>query len=126
MKFGKNGRKKDLETVLVLSLVCVVLYLIFDREFFVFGAMVLLIVGLVFKKITSKISDLWLGFSEIIGKFNTKIILSVIYYCVLTPVAFVYRIFHKDHLNLLKNPSKSSYFISRDKTFIADDFEKMW
>jgi hypothetical protein len=44
----------------------------------------------------------------------------------LTPIAWLYRLFNKDPLQLKKNFNKPSYFISRNHTYTKADLEKMW
>ncbi|MBC3538184.1 SxtJ family membrane protein [Rufibacter sediminis] len=60
----------------------------------------------------------WMALLHFVGIINTKILLAILFFGVLTPVAWVYRLFHK--------PAKkeNSNFVQRDHTFSASDFER--
>lgn len=119
-------RAKDLETIAVLAIAFLLLYFIFHIAVFVMISFVLLVACLLFKKHTSIISNLWLGLSKVIGNFNSKGILVIVYYIVLVPIALLYRIFSQDTLLLKKGRSCDSCFHIRDHSFQKSDFEKMW
>ena len=121
-----SKRIKDMETAAALAAISLFLYLIFKRDFFILIAFALLISGLAFKKTTSKLSDLWLRFSHIIANINNRIILSFVFYILLTPIAVIYRFFSGNPLFLNKDKNKKSYFVDRDIAFKKGDFDKIW
>ncbi|OGW42624.1 MAG: hypothetical protein A2132_01605 [Nitrospirae bacterium RBG_16_43_11] len=124
MKDGK--RIQDLETIAALAAISLLLYFIFKRDFLIVMSFALLISGLALKKITSKLSDLWLRFSHIIANINNRIILTFVFYILLTPIAVIYRLFSMNPLMLNKDNNKKSYFVDRDIAFKKEDFEKIW
>ena len=111
MKDGK--RIQDLETIAALAAISLLLYFIFKRDFLIVMSFALLISGLALKKITSKLSDLWLRFSHIIANINNRIILTFVFYILLTPIAVIYRLFSMNPLMLNKDNNKKSYFVDR-------------
>ena len=124
MKDGK--RIQDLETIAALAAISLLLYFIFKRDFLIVMSFALLISGLALKKITSKLSDLWLRFSHIIANINNRIILTFVFYILLTTIAVIYRLFSMNPLMLNKDNNKKSYFVDRDIAFKKEDFEKIW
>jgi len=123
----KDGKRiQDLETIAALAAISLLLYFIFKRDFLIVMSFALLISGLALKKITSKLSDLWLRFSHIIANINNRIILTFVFYILLTPIAVIYRLFSMNPLMLNKDNNKKSYFVDRDIAFKKEDFEKIW
>ncbi len=77
--------------------------------FFLFSAMLSL-------KFLIPMNKLWIKFGEQLGKFIAPVILSFIYFFILTPIGLFMRIIKKDLLNL--NFSKqNSYWVKRQKSF---------
>lgn len=62
-----------------------------------------------------------------IGWFNTRIILVLIYYCILSPIAFLMKIFGKDLLKRNIDKSVSSYWVTRQQVkSIKEQLEKQF
>ncbi|MBI5326766.1 MAG: hypothetical protein HZB80_00480 [Deltaproteobacteria bacterium] len=122
----KRDREIELETIIVLSLAGIVLFLIFKAKIFVLLSLIFLLVSLLSRRLTSVISGLWLSFSHHLGAFNSKIILMLIFYLFLTPIAFVFRIFNKNPLLIKRVNSIESYYIVRNYMPNRKDFEKVW
>ena len=53
----------------------------------------------------------WMRFAEVIGNFNTKIILSITYFLVFTPIRIVSSVFREDPLKRKLEPEKDSYWL---------------
>lgn len=121
-----KARAKDLETIIVISIVLIVFRFIFKVEALLLIALGLLLISVLSKGISRKAAGIWLGFSHYLGAVNTKIILSLIFYLFLTPIAFIYRLLGKNQVAIAKDDSLDSYYTKCNKTFNRDDFEKMW
>ena len=121
-----HKRAKDLETIIVLAAACLVFFFVFKKPVLPLAALVFLVTGLFFKKTASRVSDLWLRFSHVLGAFNSRVIMLLVFYLALTPMAFLFRLFNKNHLQLKKAGEAKSYFIDRDHSFKKEDFEKIW
>jgi len=121
-----GSRKKDLETIAVLAAASLVFYFIFRKDGFLLAAFLLLFTGLFFKGAASKISALWLKFAELLGAFNTRLLLGLVYFLVLTPIAVLFRLLTRKHANSPRSASDKSYFTVREHTYAAEDLEKMW
>ena len=53
----------------------------------------------------------WMRFAEVIGNFNAKVILSLTYFLVFTPIRMVAAVFREDPLRRKIEPDKKSYWI---------------
>ena len=71
-----------------------------------------LILGIVNSKLLSPLKDYWIKLGEILGKVIAPIVMSLVFFIILTPIGIILRIFGKDLLKLKKN-KKSSYWLSR-------------
>ena len=89
-------------------------------------AFLLLVVAAVMPALTARIAKLWETFSAFIGRVNSRILLTGIYYLVLTPVALLNRLFSGDNLHLEQIPAPGSYWHERNKTYGPEDFKKGW
>ena len=119
-------RVRDLESVIVIASLLILLSLILHRHLLVIPAFALLISGILLKKFTSMVSDGWLRVSGVIADFNNRVLLTAVFFLVLTPVALIYRLFNGKGLRSGKNEDAESYFSTRDREFKKEDFEKIW
>ena len=74
--------------------------------------MIFLILGLLNSSILSPLNKMWFKFGILLGNFMSPIVLGIVFFTVVTPIAFIMRLFGKDVLNLKKN-NKKSYWIER-------------
>lgn len=52
----------------------------------------------------------WMRFAEVIGNFNAKVILSLTYFLIFTPIRMVASVFREDPLRRKFEPDKKSYW----------------
>ena len=52
----------------------------------------------------------WMRFAEVVGNFNAKVILSLTYFLVFTPIRIVASIFREDPLSRKFEPDKETYW----------------
>ncbi len=68
-----------------------------------------------------------MGLALILGYINTRLLLGIIFFLFLTPIAWLSRFFTRDKLQLTKkNGPRESYFRDRDHLYQAEDFEQPW
>ena len=118
------SRSKALESVLVISLALLVAYLTYKNTLFIYLAAGLMLLSVLSKSFTIGVGKLWFGFSHYFGMVMNTIIMGFIFFLILTPLAFLQRIFGKNGLK--KSTSKDSYFIKRNHLFTLKDIEKPW
>ena len=117
-------KDKSLETLLVLTGAMVLLFWIYNKKIFLLLALLLVVIGVASPYVSKKISWLWLKFSEVIGYVMSKVMLSIIFFVFLVPLAFISRIFRKDVLGLKKK--ETSYYSERNHLYKGKDLENMW
>lgn len=118
--------QKGIQSILVILLGFLLLYLVFRWKGFLWIGSLIGIPGLVSSILRTYILRGWYKLASILGFINSKIILSVIFYLILTPIALVSRIFSKDKMQIKKRPEKDSYFTIRNHEFTSDDFKNPW
>ena len=69
----------------------------------------------IFKPILfDNISNIWIKFGELLGRFISPMVMALIFFLFLTPLSFIVRIIRKDLLNI-KFSKQKSYWIKREK-----------
>ncbi|MBI4351932.1 MAG: hypothetical protein HY550_10870 [Elusimicrobia bacterium] len=122
----KSRRRKDLETLAVLAAASLICSLLFRKPAFIGLALALLALPLVSPKAAERLAGLWLGFSGVLGAVNTRLALGAVYFLLLTPVAFLFRLLHGGALNAKADPAASTYFEERKHLYVPADLEEPW
>ena len=76
-------------------------------------SIIFLFLGLLNSNVLSPLNKLWFRFGLLLGKIISPIIMGIIFFLVVTPIAIIMRLFKKDILNL-KFKENNTYWI--DKT----------
>ena|SRR6185295_5499788 len=76
-------------------------------------AVLLMVPGALFPAVLGPVQRAWMAFAVALGHFNTRVILTVLFYLVLTPVGFVLRLF-RDPLDRSLDGRSPSQWIKRD------------
>jgi Saxitoxin biosynthesis operon protein SxtJ len=128
LEANKQTRERDLETILTICVALVLFYLIGKNHhsYFLTLAFVVGAIGLLSKYLTAKIAWAWWKVSEVIGSVMSKVILSVIFFVFLVPIAFLSRLFRKKDDLQLKRTAGVSYYFTRNHTYRAKDLENGW
>ena len=75
-------------------------------------SIVFLILGILNSKILTPLNKTWFKIGILLGNVISPIIMSIIFFLVVTPTSFIMKILGKDLLNLKKN-NKNSYWIKK-------------
>jgi len=121
-KHGSPEAKAGTGPVMITGFL--VLFLVFKKPVFLYVSLTL---GLIFSfapALGNRIADLWFKAAELLGKFNSKILLALVFFLFLMPVSFIFRLFNKNPL-ALKNPG-SSLYTERNHKYTAGDLENIW
>ena len=76
-------------------------------------SLIFLILSFLNSKLLTPLNKIWIKFGNQLGKIISKFLIGFLFFCVVTPIGLIMRIFEKDLLNLKFNNDKS-YWI--DKT----------
>jgi len=118
-------KEKNLETMLTISTGLLVFYFIFNLKILIIIALFVSLIGIFFNYLSGKISWLWLKLAEYLGYITSKILLTLIFYCFLTPIAIISRLFNKSNLQLNKKV-EGSYWITRNYKYKPEDLKNVW
>ena len=83
--------------------------------YFSITSLIFLILGLLNSKLLSPLNKIWIKFGEILGVIIAPIIMTLVYFVILTPVSLVVRVFGKDILGLKFINKQQTYWINRKK-----------
>jgi hypothetical protein len=108
----KLNREKQLETMLTIAVGFFLVAWSTKNKYVFLFALLMGLIGMFSKTLTSYISNGWMKVGEAMGAISSRVILSVIYFLFLVPIALLYRIGRKDTLQLKK--SKSSLTLLKD------------
>lgn len=121
----KNNKQNNKEIVLSVQLGLLVAgYLTDSITFFIIS----LLIGLACNLspiIENGISRTWLFIGQTIGQITKTIILTIIYYLLLTPLGLLKRIFTRDQYHFYKAPAKSAWQ-RIDKLYDSEDLANPW
>lgn len=113
------------KTVLTIVVGFLIIYAITAVQWALWIAIGIGVLGLLSSFIALKIQELWMGLSRLLSHIVPPVILTVIFFVILFPIALLSRLFgEKDPLQLKK--SKTSLFKTVDKSFTKASFEKTW
>ncbi len=113
IKSEKNNLRKFGIIVGIVLLIIAGLFFLKEKEsfqlFFAIG-IVLFVTGIVIPFTLKPIYWVWMTFATILGWFMTRVILSLLFYVVFTPIGLIARLFGKQFLGLKMDRSKQSYW----------------
>ena len=75
-------------------------------------SVVFLILGILNSKILTPLNKIWFKIGILLGNVISPIVMSIIFFLVVTPTSFIMKILGNDLLNLKKN-TKNSYWIKK-------------
>ncbi|MDI6854073.1 MAG: SxtJ family membrane protein [Deltaproteobacteria bacterium] len=83
--------------------------------------------GLLWPLSLKPVYKIWMKIAFVMGLFMTKVILSLLFYLVVTPIGILARIFGKDFLKLKIEKERDSYWIKREQKEInRQDYERQY
>jgi hypothetical protein len=117
-------KTRELEPMLLLTVLFAVLYYYTERDLFFILSVIIGITGLLFVKITEIIIEYWEKGAKIIGTITTFILLSLTYVLLFTTMSLIGRLIRRaKNLNRKNIKVKNSNYIYRNHTFSRDDME---
>jgi hypothetical protein len=125
---GMNAVKiksNPVKTVLVITVGFLVFHLIFGWAWAIYASLSVGILGLLSTSIAQGIEWLWMKLTWVLSLIIPNILLSLVFFIVLTPVAWLSRLFGAGDPLMLKR-GQSSTFKEVNKTFNAKSFEHPW
>ncbi len=116
---------EPLRTILVITVGFIAVYLLTTWRPCLYAAVTIGAAGLASAYLANKIHFLWMKLAWLLGFIVPNILLALVFFLILTPVAWMSRLFGQKNQLSLKN-TMDSLFIERNKDFPKSIFEKTW
>ena len=85
-------------------------------------SLLFLILGLVNSSILTPLNLIWFKFGMLLGRIVSPIVMALVFFCTVTPIGLIMRLFRKDLLNLKKNNKKSYWIERKSKSEMKNQF----
>jgi len=122
MKLQKTDPAK---TVLIISVGFMILYFITKWDWTIMTAIAVGLAGVFSNYLSTKIDFLWMKLTWFLSLIVPNVLLSIIFFLLLFPIALLARMFGKNDPLNLKNKNDSN-FKNSNSQLDKDSFEKPW
>lgn len=119
--------KKENNSSSILAIVVgfLVLYWIFEKNWLMYISLVVGVLGLFSNTIAALITKGWMKIAEVMGRINATILLSIIFFVFLTPIALLMKLIQGvDHLKL--KSQDNTVYEERNHKYEAKDLKNIW
>jgi hypothetical protein len=113
------------KTILVIVTGLLVLAKVLDQPVLISIALIIGAVAIFIEAAARAIEWLWIKLALGLGWINSRILLSIIFFLVLMPMAWFSRWFRRDSLNLKRNHA-ATIFHTRNYRYRKEDLENIW
>lgn len=119
------SRSQARDTGMAMVLICLLLSHFLESDVYIKIAIAALVVNMVFPMFYRYIAVVWLGLSHLIGMVVSRILLTLVFFLIVTPVGLARRLFGIDSLRIRKfKKGGGSVMHQRDIVFTREDLEK--
>lgn len=119
------NKKPDGNVTLAIVVGFVALSLIFDIPVLTYIALAVGFGSLLSTTIQRSIIFVWEKIAKVIGTVNSYLLLSIIFFIFLTPIALLMKLLNNKDSLRLKKPTDSNFFV-RDFKFKKEDLSNIW
>lgn len=111
----KDLRKFGLTVGSVIAVIGIVLFYFEKSSAVYFGVIggILIFLGVVVPRLLKQLNKFWMGLAIVLGFIMTRIILTTLFYLVITPIGFIAKIFGKKFMILKYDTSAETYWEKR-------------
>ena len=118
-------KEETLKAHLMIVAGLLIFFLITKNPLFAYISLGLSLVSLFIPPVGMWIAIGWTKLTELLGAINSRILLSLIFFLVLLPVAFISRLFRKDAMQIKRSATGSLYSV-RNHIYTGDDLKNVW
>jgi hypothetical protein len=116
---------KNLQVLLGIAAGMVALFFIFKSAVFLVIALGVCLAGLLSLRLAVLIAGLWMKAANLIGLILNTVLLSLVFFVLLTPLALIRKIAGKSPI-LLRPTQGETYFHARNHKYDKSDLQDMW
>jgi len=121
----KMTKDQSRDTGMAMVLLLLLIYLKTRRDGLVYAAMILHVVNMIVPRVYAPVAVLWLGLSHVLGTIMSKVLLSILFFGLVTPIGVLRRLFGKDSLKLRAfKVNEESAMSVRNHLFVGHDIER--
>lgn len=123
----RQGISKDQckDAGMAFSLIFILLKFVLSYDLFLVLGTAALVITMTVPSVLKSLAVIWFGLAELLGAVVSKIILSLAFFVVVTPVGTVRRLLRKDSLRLCEfKKGKGSVMDERNKVYKPEDIVK--
>jgi hypothetical protein len=124
-KFIMKIKSEPVKTVLTISTGFIVVFLITKLQWAIWFSLVVGGAGVFSTFLSKRIDFLWMKLTHLLSFVVPNIILSIVFYVFLVPISMLSKFLRKNDPLILKNRMEST-FITTNKAFTKESFEKPW
>lgn len=107
----------------VIAIGFIVLYIVFHK-YWMFIPVGIALLGFLINAVGEFLHKCWMLIAKVLGFINSRILLTLLFYVLLTPLALVFRLFNKARLkHTLKN---NTSFVIRNHQYTIQDLRNPW
>ena len=114
----KRSSNKNFGIVFFIVFILIAFWPLLNNETYrlwaIIIALIFLILGSIDSRLLTPLNILWFKFGLLLGKIISPIVMGIIFFFVVTPIAILMRILKKDLLNL-KYDNRNSYWIVKNE-----------
>jgi hypothetical protein len=122
---GDATRDQAKDTGMALVLILFIVWLFRRRDGYIMVALVMQVVNMTAPQLFRPAAVLWFGLSHVLGAVMSRVLLSVVFFAVVTPVGMWRRLTGADSLQLKAfGRGKGSVMKERNHTFVGKDLEQ--
>ena len=118
-------KEKRFETILTICFGLLIFHFIFKIKILLTLAVVIASAGLFSSFLSKGINWFWTKLTHLLGSINGNILLSIIFFLILSPLGLLMRTTHKLSLRLKKGQA-TSFYDERNHKYVPDDLENTW
>ena len=122
MKKTKNNAVK---TVLIVSVGFGIIFLLLGAKWALYASLIVGILGIISNKAAQAIDFLWMKLAKVLSFIVPNVLLSIVFYLFLFPIAILSKIFGNKTALQLKNKNETLW-INKNAQIKKESFEKMW
>lgn len=116
------SEKQSKDSGMALVLIMLILTITLKESFYLYLAIVFHVLNMIWPVLFKPFAIIWLGFSKFLGTIMSKIILSLIFFIVVTPIGILRRALGKDSLKITEfKKGNASVFTERNHTYTKED-----
>lgn len=120
----KGVKTNPIQTVLTITVGLMIVYLITDIRWILLTSLIIGLIGVFSPFLSKQIDFVWMKLTWVLSLIVPNILLSIVFYLFLFPIALLSRLFKKDDLMLKKQ--EKTLFRETNTKFDKAYFEKTW